>query len=231
MATTGKNIYLNNVQLLNKVYTSRKILLEIMKSQGYETNEYEGFSYQQVDKMLEIEQLDMILTKKLEDTNNAVDTALQPQQKHTKMYVSFYVKKPIIGIINIWQTIDELFNLTETMTKDDILFIIIKEEINDTIRSELKYIWETEGIFVIVTSINRLQFNILEHVMVPPHRILSDEEKKQVSLRYNIDDEKYPEISRFDPVAMAIGIRPGQVCEILRSSKTAVVTKYYRICV
>jgi len=233
MATTAKkNIYLNNVQLLNKVYTSRKILLEIMKSQGYETNEYEGFSYQQVDKMLENEQLDMILNKKIEATNNAVTIAsTQPQQKQTKVYVSFYVKKPIINIPNIWEMIDELFNLTNTMTKDDTLIIIIKDEINDTIRSELKYLWETEGIFVIVTSINRLQFNILEHAMVPPHRVLSDEEKNQVSLRYNIDDEKYPEISRFDPVAMAIGIRPGQVCEISRSSKTAVVTKYYRICV
>jgi len=225
-STKKTNIYLNNVQLLNKVYTSRKTLLEILESQGYETDEYKGFSYQQVDKMLTNEQLDMILSK---TTNTSTEN--QEPQKQNKIYVSYYVKKSIMNIPNIQEMIDELFLLTETLTKDDTLFIIVKDEINDTMRSELKHIWETEGIFIIITSINRLQFNILEHVMVPPHRILSDSEKAQVSLRYNIDDDKYPEISRFDPVATAIGIRPGQVCEILRSSKTAVVTKYYRICV
>jgi DNA-directed RNA polymerase subunit H len=224
-STKKTNIYLNNVQLLNKVYTSRKTLLEILQSQGYETDEYKGFSYQQVDKMLANEQLDMILSKGTTSTEN------KEPQKPTKIYVSYYVKKSIIGVQNIQEMIDELFILTETLTKNDTLFVIIKDEVNDTIRSELKHIWETEGIFIIITSINRLQFNILEHVMVPPHRILTDSEKAQVSLKYNIDDDKYPEISRFDPVATAIGIRPGQVCEILRSSKTAVVTKYYRICV
>jgi DNA-directed RNA polymerase subunit H len=225
-STKKTNIYLNNVQLLNKVYTSRKTLLEILESQGYETDEYKGFSYQQVDKMLANEQLDMILTKE-----TTTSTENKEPQKPNKIYVSYFVKKSIIGVQNIQEMIDELFILTETLTKNDTLFVIIKDEVNDTMRSELKHIWETEGIFIIITSINRLQFNILEHVMVPPHRILSDSEKAQVSLKYNIDDDKYPEISRFDPVATAIGIRPGQVCEILRSSKTAVVTKYYRICV
>jgi DNA-directed RNA polymerase subunit H len=222
-STKKTNIYLNNAQLLNKVYTSRKTILEIMNSQGYNVEEYNGFSYQEVDKLLSNEQLDMILNKKQIES--------EPQQKPTKMYISYYVKKPTISIVNIQEMIDELFTLTDTLTKDDTLLIIIKDEINDSIKSELKYIWETEGIFIIITSINRLQFNILEHAMVPPHRVLSDKEKNEVSLRYNIDDEKYPEISRFDPVATAIGIRPGQVCEILRSSKTAVVSKYYRICV
>ena len=49
---------------------------------------------------------------------------------------------------------------------------------------------------------------------------------------YNImKDEEFPYLQRFEPVAKAIGIRPGEVCEILRPSKTAVVAPYYRICV
>ena len=39
-----------------------------------------------------------------------------------------------------------------------------------------------------------------------------------------------PEISRFDPVALAIGMKPEQICEIIRPSKTSVTSKYYRIC-
>ena len=50
--------------------------------------------------------------------------------------------------------------------------------------------------------------------------------------KYNImKDEEFPYLQRFEPVAKAIGIRPGEVCEILRPSKTAVVAPYYRICV
>ena len=45
-----------------------------------------------------------------------------------------------------------------------------------------------------------------------------------------MNDTQFPEISRFDPVAQAIGIRPGEVCEILRPSPVSIVAKYYRIC-
>ena len=54
----------------------------------------------------------------------------------------------------------------------------------------------------------------------------------EVKARYNImHDGQFPDVSRFDPVAQAIGIRPGHVCEIIRQSKTAISSPYYRICV
>ena len=50
--------------------------------------------------------------------------------------------------------------------------------------------------------------------------------------KYNITDKiQFPDISRFDPVARAIGLRPGQLCKITRYSKTAIETFYYRICI
>ena len=67
--------------------------------------------------------------------------------------------------------------------------------------------------------------------MVPSHRILSESEKEEVKKIYNIkEDSQFPEISRFDPVALAIGLRPNKVCEILRPSPTTIETKYYRLC-
>ena len=38
----------------------------------------------------------------------------------------------------------------------------------------------------------------------------------------NIQDDNIPNISRFDPVAQVIGIRPGEYCEIIRPSKTGI---------
>jgi DNA-directed RNA polymerase subunit H (RpoH/RPB5) len=61
---------------------------------------------------------------------------------------------------------------------------------------------------------------------------LNEEDVKNIMKRYNITDKvQFPDISRFDPVAQVIGIRPGQICEITRPSKTAIEGKYYRICV
>lgn len=67
---------------------------------------------------------------------------------------------------------------------------------------------------------------------MPPHRVLTSSEKIEVKNRYNIvNDNEFPELSRFDAVAQAIGIRPGEVCEINRPSKTAISAPYYRICI
>ena len=40
-----------------------------------------------------------------------------------------------------------------------------------------------------------------------------------------------PEISRFDPQALAICLRPRQICKFERESATAIKYDYYRVCV
>jgi DNA-directed RNA polymerase subunit H (RpoH/RPB5) len=130
------------------------------------------------------------------------------------------------------EIIDDLFNLEEVLTKDDTLMIVTNDEMNETTTNLLKHIWEQEGILIVYQWIKRLQFNILEHALVPPHRVLSKDEVLEVKKKYNImNDSQFPDISRFDPVAQVIGIRPGQVCEIIRPSKTAITSYYYRICI
>ena len=103
---------------------------------------------------------------------------------------------------------------------------------NDTLISELKHIWETDGIFIVLQNIKRLQFNILDHTLVPEHRVMNNSMVDEIMKKYNIvDKNQFPDISRFDPVAQVIGLRPGQVCHILRPSKTAILTDYYRVCI
>ena len=125
-----------------------------------------------------------------------------------------------------------IFNNKYIIFIKNTLFVIIKEDMNDTLINELKHIWEKDGIFIVIQNIKRLQFNILEHVLVPNHRVMLETEVEDVMKKYNIKDKiQFPEISRFDPVAQVIGLRPGKVCHITRQSKTAVVSDYYRVCV
>jgi len=208
--------------LISTVYKSRVTILEQMEDQGYDTTDYSNFSINEVNSMKQNNQLDMLLEKKEEDINT---------KKRKKVYVRYYLSKKI-SAVNIQEMIDDLFNLEETLTKDDTLFIIIKEEVNETVTNELKHIWEKDGIFIVIENIKRLQFNILNHQLVPKHRIMNDKEIGDIMKKYNITYfNEFPDISRFDPVAMAIGLRPGNICHIVRASKTAISTDYYRVCV
>lgn len=208
--------------LISTVYKSRKTILELMEKQGYNVDDYTNFSINEVNSMRQNNQLDMLLEKKEED--------LATKRKN-KIYIHYYLGKQI-KTANIQEMIDDLYNLEETLTKDDTLFIIIKDEVNETITNELKHIWEKDGIFIVVESIKRLQFNILNHSLVPDHRVMNDVEVAEVMKKYNINSlVEFPDISRFDPVARVIGLRPGKVCHIIRSSKTSVTADYYRVCV
>ena len=207
--------------LTSAVYKSRGILLEQMLGQGFDISEYSGFSVNEVNTMKTNNQLDMMLEKNDEDHDT---------KTKGKIYIRYYLAKALRPA-NLQEMLDDLFSVEEILKKTDTLLIVVKDEVNETLINTLKHIWEQDKIFIIIQSLRRLQFNLLNHVFVPPHRILSMSETIRIRSRYNImSDGQVPDISRFDPVAQAIGIRPGQVCEIIRPSKTAISAPYYRIC-
>jgi DNA-directed RNA polymerase subunit H (RpoH/RPB5) len=207
---------------ISSVYKSRKTVLQLMKKQGYNVDEYDNFSVNDVNSMFQNKQLDMLLEQKEADAGG---------KRKKKIYIGYYLAKTLRPQ-NVHEMIDDLFNLEEVLIKSDTLMIITKEDMNETLINLLKHIWEQDGILIVIQNIKRLQFNILEHVLVPPHRVLNNDEMGKIKERYNImEDVQFPEISRFDPVAQIIGIRPGQICEIIRPSKTAIQSMYYRMCV
>jgi DNA-directed RNA polymerase subunit H (RpoH/RPB5) len=212
----------NTSILVSSVYKSRKIVLELMDKQGYNTEDYSFFSINEVNSMKLHNQLDMLLEKRDADPST---------NRKDKIYIRYYLGKKISNA-NIQEMIDDLFGVDEVLTKADTIFIIIKDDVNETILNELKHIWEKDGIFIVVENIKRLQFNILNHTLVPPHSVMTANEVTEVMKKYNLTNiNEFPDISRFDPVAKVIGIRPGQVCHIVRPSKTAIKADYYRVCV
>ena len=62
--------------------------------------------------------------------------------------------------------------------------------------------------------------------------ILDDKEKDELKIKYNLNSYKQlPEISRFDPQALAMSMRPGDIGKIERSSVTSLTYDYYRFCI
>lgn len=203
------------------IYKSRKTLLEQLQKQGYDTEDYNTFSMNEIDAMLTNSQLDMLLTHK---------------EKKTKVYIKYYftlkqttkqIKKEVLDNV-----IEDLFSIDEILTKKDTLMVIIDDEPNDTILTRLRYLFDHDGIFVVIHNIQRLQYNILDHTLVPYMRILDETEEKEFMKEKQIRDKtQLPEISRFDPQALVNALRPGDICLFERPSITAMKTDYYRVCV
>jgi len=213
----------SNSTRINKIYKSRSVLLEQLEEREYDVSDYNNFSINEIDAMLANNQLDMLLTH---DKNGK------------KIYVKYYFTLKTTTKQMKPQTLDDiiedLYTIEQVLTKRDTLMVIIDDEPNDTILAKVKYLYERDGIFVIIHNIQRLQTNILKHFMVPHMTVLESEEQiKQFKEKHYIKDEKIqlPEISRFDPQALVVGLRPGDICKIDRSSVTALNTNYYRICI
>jgi DNA-directed RNA polymerase subunit H (RpoH/RPB5) len=206
-----------NGNIVAQLYKSRLTIIAHLKAQGYDTSDYENFGINDVNIMHSLKQLDMLLKKN--------------DEQDAKTYVKYHPQNKILSVKNIREYIDDLFELEEVLKKSDNLVIIIKDEPNETLQKALRNIWQQEKIFIIVLNIHRLQYNVLEHELVPPHRVLTPAEDAAFREKYNVmDDKQVPDISRFSPVAQAIGIRPGNICHIIRPSKTAITSNFYRIC-
>ena len=152
--------------------------------------------------------------------------------KNRKTYIKYYLTAKQIRPQNLDEIIEDLYVIDNVLTKEDTLIIITEDEPNDTIITKLRYLFDHDGIFVVIHNIRRLQFNILKHALVPECTILDSAEVEELKKQYNIKELKQlPEISRFDPQALAICLRPGQVCKFRRDSATAMFYDYYRVCV
>jgi DNA-directed RNA polymerase subunit H (RpoH/RPB5) len=204
---------------VSALFKSRNNILQLLSRQGMDVSNYTDYGVAEVQTMYANNQLDMLLT---------TEKDIHPARK---VYVKYYLAKTLRRE-NINNMIDDLFYIEQVLMPTDTLIIVMKQEVNDTVIGILNEIWEKDRIFIVVHSLDRLQFNILEHQYVPEHVVLTEAEQDEVLKKYNITDTKQmPSISRYDPVALAIGLRPGQICRITRSSKTSVTTYFYRYCV
>lgn len=205
--------------LILKLHTSRVNLLKQCESLGYNVSEHMDVSNLEVDKLYANNKLDMIV----ENEKNKIYIKYSfPTDKKSNTFT----KKDLDNLK------DELFDVENTLTKEDILMIVVDDEPNDSLVARMKYLYEQDGVFIVIHNIKRLQYNVLDHTLVPQSTILTDDELKDLMVKYNIRDlSQLPQVSRFDPQSLAICLRPGQVCKYTRKSISSLEHDYYRVCV
>jgi len=200
---------------IEDIYNSRLNILNILKYREFDISTYENFTINEINILNDNNQLDMLL----ENTTN-----------NKKVYVKYYLTK-LLKSQTIYSFIEDLFNIDNVLTKNDDLIIIIKDEPNDNLNQIIRDIWMEDQNYISILNIKRLQYNILNHTLVPKHIILSDEEAILFKKKYNIiDDSQIADISYFSPVSLVLGIRPNNIVKIIRNSKTSIESNFYRIC-
>ena len=197
--------------------------MNILKSRGFNVDDWSDFSVTEVQAMFNSKELDMLLENPTTKKKVYVKYHLSGTKGGTSM--------SRLGTSHIYDYVDDLFDIEEVLTSNDDLIIISKDKTNQTIKDLIEQLFIKDKKFVNIYNFHDYLFNVLEHEMQPKFRILSEEEKQKIMKQYNITkDKEFPDISRFDPVSQAIGVRPGEVMEITRSSPTAVKSVYFRIC-
>ena len=79
-----------------------------------------------------------------------------------------------------------------------------------------------------------MRFNVLDHKLVPEHRLLSPEETAQVLTGLNVTRDQLPKIRKTDPVIRVLekvhgDIPEGSVIRVRRLTQTAGVSEAYRL--
>ena len=72
---------------------------------------------------------------------------------------------------------------------------------------------------------------VLDHVMVPDHHVMNEDEVKALLALYSITFEQLPKVYHDDAAVKQINGKIGDVVRIIRQSQTAGIAEAYRLVV
>jgi DNA-directed RNA polymerase subunit H (RpoH/RPB5) len=196
-------------QQLNDIKTN---IIKMLKNRGF----------------IKEENMDKYIKKFISDENDEMeyiitldnDTNYNSTIKNKKIYVKIFDYK--ISSVNKNSPIGEFVSKYYEEYK-----LLVVENINQ--KSE-KVIASYKTPFEIF-KIAELKINIVEHVLVPKHIVLTEEEGRIVLQNYNAKKKDMPLISSTDPIARYYNMKPDNICKIERSSVMTCTVPFYRIVV
>jgi DNA-directed RNA polymerase subunit H (RpoH/RPB5) len=136
-------------------------------------------------------------------------------------------KKIIVKIFDYKITsVNKNSPIGEFITKNNSMYkFIIVDDINQkSEKSIASYQTECE-----VFKISEMMICCIEHVIVPKHIVLTQEQGKQVLDEYCAKKRDMPFIMSTDPIARYYNMKPGEICKIIRPSNLTCDTPFYRI--
>jgi len=78
-----------------------------------------------------------------------------------------------------------------------------------------------DGVIMEEFTDSELMVNITKHSLVPPHILITEDEKQALLEKYKIEPSQLPRIQLQDPISRYYGLQKGDIVKIIRPSETA----------
>lgn len=138
-------------------------------------------------------------------------------------------KKLLIKIIN-----QKITGVSKSSIIGEFLFnnkdnpkIAIVQSVTSKIREQISHDFQYAEVFLE----KEMLINLVDHVSVPKHELLNEENTKKVLEEYGVKKKEMPRIYVTDPVSKYFNAKIGQIFKITRPSETAGEAPYHRLVV
>ena len=202
---------------LNK---TRCILTEMLEYRGYDISNISSFTtFTGTDKL---DKLSINLSKNGKELIQVHYEVESTRTNHKKL------TKRIEDIISKLDSPEK--------SKDLTIIFLVRDGMTPSVKEAIRLLSEKYGVFIQIFPIRNLMYNCTKHKSVPQHIRITKTEY-EVYLQDFLDSlhieslENLPKIFDTDPVAMFIGLRPGEMCKIIRPSMSAGEHIVYSYCV
>ena len=199
------------MSIVPKLSNSRKIVLNMVSKRGFNVDKYNNFTFDEIDVLFN-------------SSNNKLSNELAPldiklDNNGNSLYIKYVLnlKNRPTNIINFIQE----FRDTQMGEGDTLILITLDKVISETLDEFLDSLYEEFKVFAQVFYIDKLMYDVTEHVLVPKHIIISEEEKSKLLGNLSINNfNQLPIILKNDPVAMYCGAKKNEVIKIIKNSET-----------
>ena len=188
--------------LPQKLYTSRKVILEMLEKRGFNVDSYKNYTILEIDSM----RLNTSLKNTAEVQPLDIVTETNPNGEKALVKYIFTSKIKVSSIASLLLELKE----SEVLQEGDTFVLITKDRNigkasgQDTIiESQLEALYNEHKVFVQMFWVDKLITNIMDHEIVPEHSIITQEEKEKLLEKFGIKSyNQLPLILKTDPVAM-----------------------------
>ena len=192
----------------NTLFKIRKTAIEMVEDRKYIVPDSEKINFEEFSAQFDAKNIDIFI----------------PDENKSPIYIHFHNENKSLAksdLKNLVESLIEKYNNHEIK-----IIILLKEKGNGSIFKELN---KEEYKHVEIFMNKNMIFNITHHQMVPKHSLLSSEEEEEMLEKYNTTKNKLPKILRSDPIVQYYGMKPDQICKIIRKSPEVGVSVYYRL--
>ncbi|XP_062165641.1 DNA-directed RNA polymerase V subunit 5A [Alnus glutinosa] len=185
----------------HRYYLARRTVLEMLKDRGYAVPASEIELSLQDFRAIHGQNPD--LERLRISTNLRSDTL--------KRILVIFCGPSMLKVNNVRNILGQIVNRD---TLSGLILVVQNHMTNQALKAVDVFPFKVE-----IFQITDLLVNITKHVLKPKHRVLTDQEKKRLLKKYNIEEKQLPRMLQKDAISKYYGLEKGQVVKVTYSGE------------